>query len=238
MKHFLPLLKKVIDLHDSELFLGGYGKALEKREIDYNSAFLFGKNGKLKESYNKIKLIPFGEKLPFGPLNQSISKYMPNISFLAQGDKFSFFKLDNGANFISVICYEILFPEFMRDFLNATETSPHFIINLTNDSWYGDTSEPLQHQFLAHWRALEFQTPVIRMTNTGITSVLFPDGSQSKSLKFGEKNYLDIEIFSHTPTKTLFQKHGIKMTIFLWVFLMGLVFLAQFIENRFIRSTK
>ena len=82
--------------------------------------------------------------------------------------------MENGFRFIGIICYEILFSQYLRTYLNRQSRPPHFIVNLSNDSWYGDSAEPYQHRFLAHWRALEFNLPIIRMTNTGISSVLLP----------------------------------------------------------------
>ena len=219
----------------AELFVGGYDKNKYDEyffESEFNTAFHFSSTAELKDYYHKIKLIPFGESLPFGPLNRYFAKFLQNISFFATGKKYSLFKTINGTPFSSAICYEILFSSFIRNYLNNLETQPEFLINITNDSWYGDTAEPYQHLFLAHWRALEFNLPIVRMTNTGITSFLFVDGSESKRLQVGEADVLDYQLKTIKRIPTLFQTWGVLGTVLIAV---GL-YLLMFISRRF--STK
>lgn len=210
-------LSQIIEKTQSELFIGGYDLkqsiGFNDYQSQYNSAFLFGTDQKLKEVYRKIHLIPFGEGLPFGPLNHILSKYITNVSYFAEGDSYPQFKTKKQIPFISVICYEILFTNFLREYLNHQELPPQFLINLTNDSWYGDTAEPYQHLFLAKWRALEFNLPIIRSTNTGITTVIMPDGSEFDRLTFEQKKNLDIELKLKERQKTLYQRFGLWMTI-------------------------
>ena len=113
--------------------------------------------------------------------------------------------------------------------LNHQKDEAQFMINLTNDSWYGNTAEPFQHLFLTKWRALEFNIPVIRSTNTGITTVIFPDGSESPMLSISEKSYLDIDLEIAPRAKTIFQKFGI------WSFLI-IAFILLLIELAFKRK--
>jgi apolipoprotein N-acyltransferase len=208
-----PTIKKVIEKTQSELFFGGYdfkpSKGFNDLENQYNSAFHFGSDQKLKEVYHKMHLIPFGEGLPFGPLNSTLKNYITNISYFAEGDKFVSFETKSGIPFISVICYEILFSDFIRDFLNNQKVAPQFLINLTNDSWYGDTAEPHQHLFLAKWRALEFNLPFVRSTNTGITTFIDQNGAESNRLTFQEKKYLDLKMKIFARTDTPFQRFGL-----------------------------
>lgn len=213
-----PLIKRIIDNTQSEMLIGGYDFNLQSKnqfgfESDYNTAFYFSNQGTLKDAYHKMKLIPFGEGLPFGPFNKFLSQYITNVSFFAKGDRFTQFKLPNQYTFQTAICYEILFPNFIRDLLNGNETTTDFMINLTNDSWYGDTFEPYQHLFLAKWRAVEFNLPIIRSTNTGITTIIYPDGSESQRMMINEKKYLDINFPLIHRTSTLFQNFGIYLFI-------------------------
>jgi apolipoprotein N-acyltransferase len=92
------------------------------------------------------------------------------------------------------------------------------------------TAEPHQHLFLTKWRSVEFNLPVIRSTNTGITTVIFPDGSESARLGVGEKNYMDLELKISTREKTIFQRYGI------WS-LLSIVFLLMLIELAIKRKT-
>lgn len=222
------LLTRVINKTKSELFIGGYDrKATSKKshfETEYNATFHFTKDAKLKGTYHKMKLIPFGEGLPFGPFNEALSQFITNVSYFAEGEQFTLFKTMNQTPFITHICYEILFSSFTRNYLNSVPEQPQFIINLTNDSWYGDTSEPYQHLYLAHWRALEFNIPIVRMTNTGITSILYPDGSESRRTKIGTQEILDIKLVTYSREVTLYQRFGILMTILTWLILSLITF--------------
>ena len=116
----------------------------------------------------------------------------------------------------------------MRDYLNSVSTPPHFILNLTNDSWYGDTAEPYQHLFLAKWRAIEFQIPVVRMTNTGVTSVIYPDGHESRQLEIFAEDILDIKLVTPEVRPTIFQKLGLIPLYILWATLFVFILIAPF----------
>lgn len=223
------LFKDISSKTGSELFVGGYdlnpnSMGQNGFESDYNTAFYFSKNSELKNTYHKIKLIPFGEGLPFGPLNQFLSRYITNVSFFAKGEKYTQFQLENGHGFSAAICYEILFPIFIRDLLNDPEKQSSFLINLTNDSWYGDTLEPYQHLFLSKWRALEFNIPIIRSTNTGITTIIYPDGRESKRLMIYEKTILDESFKFNSRNKTPYQMGGIWIFV---IFGIALIFLEK-----------
>jgi len=222
--HVPRIIRSIIKQHKAELITGGYDIAEKKNEhyfeTQYNTAFHFGIDGKLKNSYHKMKLIPFGESLPFGPLNPYLAKVIKNISFFAQGQGYPLFTSKSGSTFSAAICYEILFSQFMRDKLNSLKTPPEFILNLTNDSWYGDTAEPHQHLYLAKWRSLEFNTPIVRSTNTGITSIIYPDGSESKRLGVYEKDVLDVELnTTKRVAPTIFQKYGLLPMFSFWLLL-------------------
>ena len=225
-------LSQIIEKTQAELFIGGYDlktiNGASEYQSQYNSAFLFGSDQKLKAVYRKIHLIPFGEGLPFGPMNKILSQYITNVSYFAEGESFTHFNTKKNIPFISVICYEILFADFVRDFLNHQKTAPQFLINLTNDSWYGDTAEPHQHLFLAKWRALEFNIPFIRSTNTGITTIIFPDGSESERLTFEEKKTLDYELKISKRQSTPYQRFGLWLVFALGIF----YFIADFFYKK------
>lgn len=210
---------------------GGYDLKNESNndsmyETEFNSSFLFNDQGKFTQVYHKNILIPFGETLPVGPFKPLIAQFIKNISYFAVGETKTKFKIKN-FNFITPICYEVLFPDYLRGMINSNEESVHFIVNLTNDSWYGITSELEQHLFLAHWRALEFQIPIIRSTNTGITSVLFSDGSESKRLKIHEKDILELDLKLPEGKRTLYLKYGSEVTAFLALMMIIIAYLLR-----------
>ena len=214
------VFKQVSDQMSSELLIGGYDlKYLNSKvtyDSEYNTAFHVSKKGKLLNTYHKHILIPFGETLPFGPLNEYLAKFIDNIAYFAKGERFTLFNLASGHRLISTICYELLKPEFLRNYLNAQDKRPHAIVNLTNDSWYGKTQEPYQHLFLAKWRALEFNLPLIRSTNTGVTSVIMPNGKEPQRLDIGKTGSLDIALSLGDTAPTVYQKYGLTTLFPLW----------------------
>ncbi len=221
------LIQDITKSMNTNLLTGGYdiNRTEEAGSIngEFNTAFLFNEKAMITQKYHKRVLIPFGETLPFGPLNKMLAPLAKNVSFFGRGSEFSIFNIKDSF-FITPICYEILYSNFIRDYLNASIEKVNYIINLTNDSWYGDTAEPWQHKFLAHWRAVEFQIPIIRSTNTGITSVLYPDGTESKKLKIGELGALDVDVFSNQLETSTYQKLGYIMIMLLF-FVYGLLIL-------------
>ena len=221
-----PALNDLALEMNSHLLVGGYDHAENSDDnsffmTEYNSAFFISPEARLLNTYNKHVLIPFGETLPFGPLNKSIGKMIPNIAFFAEGDKFPVFKGEKPVSLITTICYELLRPEFMREYLNSINSTPNLSVNLTNDSWYGNTLEPEQHLFLARWRAIEFNLPILRSTNTGITTYINANGQEEARLEYDIADKLDIEIKLNTlksldSSPTLFQRFGIILSICVW----------------------
>lgn len=237
---FPLIISSIVRQWNAEMIFGGYDANDNPEsedayfETQYNTIYHAGDFGRLENFYHKQKLIPFGETMPFGPLNKYLNKLNTNVSFFAAGDDFPLFKLRNNFIMMPIVCYEILFPDFVRNYLNKNKNSsrPHFIINVTNDSWYGDTSEPHQHLFLSHWRALEFGIPIIRSTNTGITSILYPDGTESERILVDEKKVLDIDLKKTISEVTVYQKYG---DIPLILLMLTLVLLSYGI-NRFLKK--
>jgi apolipoprotein N-acyltransferase len=217
------IFQTIMKESNSEMLIGGYDQNVTKSHMDFietvfNSSILLS-NNRVKTAYHKNILIPFGETLPFGPLNSQIISIVPAVSLFARGNGTPEMKTQDGLKFVTPICYEILESNYMRTLLNQWGNN-HFIINHTNDSWYGDTAEPHQHLFLSKWRALEFNLAIIRSTNTGITSVIYPDGSESKRLGVGSKGVLDVQVPLGTGQATVYQTYGVFPLVGLFLVLL------------------
>jgi apolipoprotein N-acyltransferase len=209
----------------AEILIGGYDQDMSKSPFEmiesvYNSSILLSEN-KFKTSYHKNILIPFGETLPFGPLNSTIVSIVPAVSLFARGLGTPLMETREGYRFVTPICYEILESNYMRTLLN-TWGGNHLMINHTNDSWYGETAEPHQHLFLSKWRALEFKLPLIRTTNTGISSVIYPDGTESDRLSIGQEGILDVVVPLGSGEASFYQVYGI-LPLLVFVFVLGCI---------------
>jgi apolipoprotein N-acyltransferase len=218
--------KRIMGATGAEVLIGGYDQDPTKSPADFiesvfNSSILLTQEG-VKTAYHKNILIPFGETLPFGPFNSQIVSIVPAVSLFARGEGTPKMETREGIRFITPICYEILESNYMRSLLNQWGDN-HLIINHTNDSWYGDTAEPYQHLFLSKWRALEFKLPIVRSTNTGVTSVIYPDGSESSRLGIGEKSILDVSVPIGNGDETLYQVYGVYpfLVVFVFIFLIA-----------------
>lgn len=218
------IFKRIMQKTNAEMLIGGYDQDATKSPFDFiesvfNSSILMNEN-EVVSTYHKNILIPFGETLPFGPLNRRIVSIVPAVSLFARGIGTPIMETKDQKRFVTPICYEILESNYMRFLLNQHGKN-QFIVNHTNDSWYGDTAEPYQHLFLSKWRAIEFNLAIVRSTNTGISSVIFPDASESKRLNIGEENYLDVNVPMGTGEATFYQTWGLIPTLIFAIIFLG-----------------
>jgi apolipoprotein N-acyltransferase len=140
----------------------------------FNSVLVLGESPGL---YHKNHLLPFGEYLPLQPLSGWVLDLIriPLGNFSA-GDDSQTLLTAGGFPFVTTICYEDAFGELVARQIGDAA----YIVNVTNDAWFGDTSQPYQHMQMARMRALETGRYLVRATNTGLTGFVAPDGSISK----------------------------------------------------------
>jgi apolipoprotein N-acyltransferase len=141
----------------------------------YNSAFLRGADGRVLGRYDKRVLVPFGEYMPLGDRIPRLRELSPATSNFAVGGDAALLTVGTMARLGALICYEDVIPGPARA---AVAKGATLLVNLTNDAWYGDSAEPVQHQALAVWRAVENRRDLVRATNTGLTSVLAATGEE------------------------------------------------------------
>jgi apolipoprotein N-acyltransferase len=143
----------------------------------YNSAVLADRTGRIAGTYDKMKLVPFGEYIPFGDTFPRLYSWSPYSGRFWRGENRDPLRLDG--RLLSVnICYEDIFPGQVRMLMRGgrDKQAPEAMFNVTNDSWYGDTIQPLEHLVLASFRSIEHRRPLVRSTNTGISAIVDPVG--------------------------------------------------------------
>jgi apolipoprotein N-acyltransferase len=164
------------------------GGALLSRRV-YNSLFVIDDRGAVRETYDKIHLVPFGEYLPF-------QDFMESLGFLQMTGVRGGFSEGRGPRLIAVpgapdasplICYEIIFPGDVID----KERRPGWLLNLTNDAWFGTSAGPYQHFHQAQVRAIEQGLPVVRAANTGISAIIDAHGRILGELGLGAEGVVD-----------------------------------------------
>ena len=131
----------------------------------YNSLFFI--NNKKIEVFDKKILVPFGEFVPFRNLIGFMNIIAGSADF-SIGSKSRYIEIDKKINFIPVICYEII---FFWKLINNKNLHSDLIVNITNDSWFGNLIGPYQHFYLSKMRSAEFNKPLIRVSNNGISAI-------------------------------------------------------------------
>ena len=199
----------------------------------YNGILLLSPNSSRIQRYGKMKLVPFGERVPFVdtfPALGKIIKWGVGISGWNVGKDTTDFKIPASAadsdytkkDSISIdglVCYESIFPYFVTSFIRR---GAKIITVVTNDSWYGNSSGPYQHKEISVLRAIENRRTVIRAANGGISCIIDPLGRTIVESKFYTKTYIVGDVHLEN-VETFFTKHPlivpvISSGISLWVF--------------------
>ena len=165
----------------------------------WNSLQVFARDGALLASYDKHHLVPFGEYIPLADLGFD---WFGFSDFAAQtGHAYSAGPgpqlLDLGpklGHVLPLICYEAVFPQDLRG-----TARPNWLLQITNDAWFGTISGPFQHAAQARLRAVEQGLPLVRVANTGVTEVVDARGRVTASLPFGSEGYLDAALPGPLP---------------------------------------
>lgn len=142
------------------------------RRLLFNSALLVDARGRVMGRYDKNYLLMFGEYIPLGDKFPFLYDWIPEAGRFEAGTTVETFDL-NGIQIGVMICYEDILPRFTRRL--ATKKT-HLLVNVTNDAWFGKTSEPYHHLALATMRSIETRRSMVRSTNTGVSAFIDPAG--------------------------------------------------------------
>ncbi len=173
-------------LKDNQSVIIGATRFLDNKF--YNSLF-FIKNHKI-QYYDKKILVPFGEFLPLRKYLNILDKISGPNDFTI-GNKERILNVNEDLSFIPVICYEII---FYWKLINEKNHNSDFIINITNDVWFGKLLGPYQHFYLSKLRAAEFNKPIIRVSNNGISAIIDKNGYVVKKTKLNVKSNIKTKI--------------------------------------------
>ncbi|MEW6214799.1 MAG: apolipoprotein N-acyltransferase [Nitrospirota bacterium] len=168
-----------------------------------NSALLLDKTGIVSYTYDKIHLVPFGEYVPLRKVLFFIDKLVVGIGDYIPGDYYFRAETPFGS-FATLICYEIIFPGLVRKFYSK---GGDFIVNITNDAWFGRTKGPYQHFSMAVFRAVENRKPVIRAANTGISGFIDSNGRILAETNLFQQVILTRDVKTDV-TRSFYTKYG------------------------------
>lgn len=178
---YLSLVQETCNELNVPLLVGAndYQVSSEGELRYYNSAFLFTPRGGYPRVYNKINLVPFSEKLPFDEVLGISDRFQFGQSDFSNGEDLTIFEIPKG-RFATLICFESVYPGLVRDFANR---GAEFLVNITNDGWFGKTHGPFQHAQIAVFRAIENRIAIARCANTGVSMFVDPYGRVKQATK-------------------------------------------------------
>jgi apolipoprotein N-acyltransferase len=155
----------------------------------YNSIYVIGNDGTVLSVYDKLHLVPFGEYLPFQSAMEKLGfvQLTKMRGGFIPGTRRRVMEIPNAPQVLPLICYEAIF----SGAIVPRGERPGWIVNVTNDGWFGISSGPYQHLQQARLRAIEEGLPLVRAANTGISAVIDPVGRLVAHLTLGNEGVLD-----------------------------------------------
>ena len=185
----------------------------------WNSVHVIDSLGRIKATYDKYHLVPFGEYVPFRNLLNIRSLTGDRIDF-SPGTGPKSLAVPGAPPVTPLICYEAIFPQQLR--FQMYQRTPGWLLNLTNDAWFGLSSGPYQHFAAAQLRSVEVGLPLVRVANTGLSGVIDSYGRVLIRTKLNEEITVDSPLPSPFPGLTWFAKHG-NTTVLALCFLLFLI---------------
>lgn len=158
----------------------------------FNAIYHLAQDGTVLNAYDKIHLVPFGEYLPFQKELEAMGfqQLLEMKGGFAQGTKRKIFTTQNFGTILPIICYEVAFSSEMRKMSRESD----WIINVTNDAWFGVSSGPYQHLHLAQMRAVELGRPLVRVANTGISAIIDATGEIREKIPLSTQGVIQAKL--------------------------------------------
>ena len=196
---FRKYISQVAEDAQAEFLLGAVGYNEHKEPL--NAAFVVDPSGAIQAEYDKMNLVPFGEFIP--PLFGWVNRITQESGDFVPGKRVVVFHIDgHGAG--AFICYESVFPDFVRQFVRD---GAQVLINISNDGYFGHSAAHEQHLLIARMRAVENNRWLLRSTNDGITAVIDPRGRITQRLPEFEQT-AELMPFDYISAETPYTRYG------------------------------
>ena len=224
-ERYFPIINNMVKEQSFYLLTGSPAYREKDGEYEYfNSAFLFSPEDKEPGRYDKVHLVPFGEYVPLKRFLPFVRKMVDGVGDFSPGREVVNLSIPE-SKFGVLICYEAIFPDLVRKFVNK---GAGFLVNITNDAWYGKTSAPFQHLAQAAIRSVENRVYLVRAANTGISAFVDPLGRVISESGLFTRETMKGEIrINSNGSKTFYTKYG---DLFAW--LCGFIAVAALLCSR------
>tara|TARA_X000001036_G_C20615466_1_gene780768 strand:- start:56 stop:1396 length:1341 start_codon:yes stop_codon:yes gene_type:complete len=203
------------------------GMNMYENQNIYNSLLVLNNQLDILDKYYKNKLVPFGEFLPLEKIfhNLGLKKITQGYQSFTPGNRRNLIKFNN-FTFVPLICYEVIY----SGRINKSEKNYDFILNISEDGWFGNSIGPSQHFYHSIFRAIEEGKAVIRSSNNGISAFINPKGQVISSILSTDKGFIEIKSFKKSY-KTIFSSHGNKIFFYFLSIYISLIFFFKIREN-------
>ena len=224
-------LKMIAERLRSPLIFGALRFNRDTQEL-FNAVFLTDGEGNIQDIYDKTFLVPFGEYQPLGGLLRYFNVFSNSYRFIdgfSSGTGLELIRNSGVPSFLPLICYEAL---FSNEILGKVKEA-QWILNITNDAWFGDGAGPKQHLNIARMRALENNIPLIRVSNNGISAKISQNGNVEKYIALNKKDFLDVKLGLNAKREnTLYANMGKNVSSYIHLMLLLLPLLYYSIFNK------
>jgi len=191
----------------------------QKRYRYLNSAYLLSLQGQVLGRSDKVHLVPFGEYVPLSNVLSFVNKLAHGVGDFVAGVKHLLPMADHQLGVL--VCYEAIFPDIARD---QVKRGAQLLVNITNDSWFGDSSAPWQHLDMTRWRAVENRVWIARCANSGVSAFINPVGEVTQQSQLFSRETVVEEVYFADDT-SLYTHTGDTVPLLLCVVV--LVWLLQ-----------
>lgn len=212
-------------LRDIDRAAGGrpvaFGTARISGDLYFNSLVVTAPGGAIYQVYDKYHLVPFGEYVPFGNILGQFGIRGMAVNEgggFAAGAKPQVIDLGPLGKVQPLICYEAIFPQHLH-----LDERADWVLQITNDAWFGETTGPYQHLAQARMRAVEQGLPVVRSANTGVSAVIDAYGGVVNKLELGKRGFIDAALPSSLPLTPYAKTGDLPLLILLTALASGLV---------------
>ena len=203
------------------------GMNIYENQKIYNSLLVLDNELNILKKYYKNKLVPFGEFLPFEKIinNLGFKKITQGYQSFTADNRRDIIKLSN-YNFLPLICYEVIY----SGKINTGNKNYDFIINISEDGWFGNSIGPHQHFSHSVFRSIEEGKPIIRSSNNGISAFVNPKGQVIDKNLTTDKGFIKINSFKKS-NKTIFSSQGNKIFFYFLSIYISLIFFFKIRGN-------